>query len=199
MFCLKQGSHIRIYNVDKGWKVQKDILAKSLRWTITDTCLSPDQRYLVSLWWLLVRQRGMSDIALRWKVSIITWCINAGSLILLKSCFLFGEPFLYNFFFLSNQLNISQFSLGSICLFPGLLCCMFSLLRKCLCCWITSLTNYLFIDMLVYTSLPACISTFCCLGSPLHACAHVNSAGHIFLFVVSLSTSFLCCLGALLW
>ncbi|KAL3749313.1 hypothetical protein ACJRO7_010423 [Eucalyptus globulus] len=42
-----QGSHIRIYNVDKGWKVQKDILAKSLRWTITDTSLSPDQRYLV--------------------------------------------------------------------------------------------------------------------------------------------------------
>ncbi|CAK7332909.1 unnamed protein product [Dovyalis caffra] len=42
-----QGSHIRIYNVDKGWKVQKDILAKSLRWTITDTCLSPNQRYLV--------------------------------------------------------------------------------------------------------------------------------------------------------
>ncbi|WCJ23644.1 DDB1- and CUL4-associated factor 11 [Euphorbia peplus] len=42
-----QGSHIRIYNVEKGWKVQKDILAKSLRWTITDTCLSPDQRYLV--------------------------------------------------------------------------------------------------------------------------------------------------------
>ncbi|KAF2287743.1 hypothetical protein GH714_002526 [Hevea brasiliensis] len=42
-----QGSHIRIYNVDKDWKVQKDILAKSLRWTITDTCLSPDQRHLV--------------------------------------------------------------------------------------------------------------------------------------------------------
>ncbi|XP_028066629.1 LEC14B protein isoform X3 [Camellia sinensis] len=42
-----QGSNIRIYNVDKGWKVQKNILAKSLRWTITDTSLSPDQRYLV--------------------------------------------------------------------------------------------------------------------------------------------------------
>ncbi|XP_065631497.1 LEC14B homolog isoform X1 [Quercus suber] len=42
-----QGSHIRIYNVNKGWKVQKDILAKSLRWTITDTSLSPDQQYLV--------------------------------------------------------------------------------------------------------------------------------------------------------
>lgn len=45
---ILQGSHIRIYNVDKGWKVQKNILAKSLRWTITDTSLSPDQRYLVS-------------------------------------------------------------------------------------------------------------------------------------------------------
>ncbi|XP_020275129.1 LEC14B protein-like isoform X3 [Asparagus officinalis] len=42
-----QGSHIRIYNVDDGWKVQKDILAKSLRWTITDTSLSPDRRFLV--------------------------------------------------------------------------------------------------------------------------------------------------------
>ncbi|XVF62704.1 hypothetical protein PTKIN_Ptkin09bG0029400 [Pterospermum kingtungense] len=42
-----QTSHIRIYNVDRAWKVQKDILAKSLRWTITDTTLSPDQRFLV--------------------------------------------------------------------------------------------------------------------------------------------------------
>ncbi|KAF7804795.1 LEC14B protein [Senna tora] len=42
-----QGSHIRIYNVDDGWKVQKNILARSLRWTITDTSLSPNQRYLV--------------------------------------------------------------------------------------------------------------------------------------------------------
>ncbi|KAG8480963.1 hypothetical protein CXB51_025667 [Gossypium anomalum] len=42
-----QKSHIRIYDVDKGWKVQKNILAKSLKWTITDTSLSPDQRFLV--------------------------------------------------------------------------------------------------------------------------------------------------------
>ncbi|XP_043812923.1 LEC14B protein isoform X2 [Manihot esculenta] len=42
-----QGSHIRVYNVEKGWKVQKNILAKSLRWTVTDTSLSPDQRFLV--------------------------------------------------------------------------------------------------------------------------------------------------------
>ncbi|KAJ9187703.1 hypothetical protein P3X46_003128 [Hevea brasiliensis] len=42
-----QGSHIRIYNVERGWKVQKNILAKSLRWTVTDTSLSSDQRHLV--------------------------------------------------------------------------------------------------------------------------------------------------------
>ncbi|KAK2995549.1 hypothetical protein RJ640_014946 [Escallonia rubra] len=42
-----QESHIRIFNVDAGWTVQKDILARSLRWTITDASLSPDQRFLV--------------------------------------------------------------------------------------------------------------------------------------------------------
>lgn len=42
-----QASQIRIYDVDERWKVRKDILAKSLRWTVTDTSLSPDQRYLV--------------------------------------------------------------------------------------------------------------------------------------------------------
>lgn len=48
--CLKQGSHIRIYNVERGWKVHKNIHAKSLRWTVTDTSLSPDQRHLVSFY-----------------------------------------------------------------------------------------------------------------------------------------------------
>ncbi|KAL8530762.1 hypothetical protein ACS0TY_007706 [Phlomoides rotata] len=42
-----QGSQIKIYNVERGWKVQKNILARCLRWTITDTALSPDQRHLV--------------------------------------------------------------------------------------------------------------------------------------------------------
>ncbi|CAI9776842.1 unnamed protein product [Fraxinus pennsylvanica] len=40
------GKSYRIYNVDHGWKVQKDIRARSLRWTITDTSLSPDCRLL---------------------------------------------------------------------------------------------------------------------------------------------------------
>ncbi|KAK6937469.1 WD40 repeat [Dillenia turbinata] len=42
-----QGGTIRIYDVDRGWKVKKNILAKCLRWTITDTTLSPDQHFLV--------------------------------------------------------------------------------------------------------------------------------------------------------
>lgn len=42
-----QGSQIKIYNVDNGWTVQKNIHARSFRWTITDTSLSPDQRFLV--------------------------------------------------------------------------------------------------------------------------------------------------------
>ncbi|KAF7813700.1 LEC14B-like protein [Senna tora] len=42
-----QGSHIRVYDVDRGWTVLKDISARNLRWTITDTSLSPDQNYLV--------------------------------------------------------------------------------------------------------------------------------------------------------
>lgn len=45
--CGSQGSHIKVYDVDNGWKLKKNLLAKSLRWTITDTSLSPDQNYLV--------------------------------------------------------------------------------------------------------------------------------------------------------
>lgn len=42
-----QESDIKIYNVDNDWNVKKNIRARSLRWTITDTSLSPDQRFLV--------------------------------------------------------------------------------------------------------------------------------------------------------
>lgn len=42
-----QESHIKIYDVDNRWKVHKDIRAKSLGWTITDTSLSPDRHFLV--------------------------------------------------------------------------------------------------------------------------------------------------------
>ncbi|KAM0948566.1 putative transcription factor WD40-like family [Dioscorea sansibarensis] len=42
-----QGSRIKIYDVDKGCALHKDIVSRSLQWTITDTSLSPDQRFLV--------------------------------------------------------------------------------------------------------------------------------------------------------
>ncbi|KAL3693175.1 hypothetical protein R1sor_006826 [Riccia sorocarpa] len=42
-----QDQRIKIYNVEQGWKVQKDIICRNLRWTVTDTALSPDQRFLV--------------------------------------------------------------------------------------------------------------------------------------------------------
>ncbi|XP_062211071.1 LEC14B protein-like isoform X6 [Phragmites australis] len=41
-----RGSHIRIYNAEKKWKIHKDITCKRLRWTVSDIALSPDQRYL---------------------------------------------------------------------------------------------------------------------------------------------------------
>ncbi|CAO2203547.1 unnamed protein product [Urochloa humidicola] len=41
-----RGSHIRVYNSEKNWKVHKDITCKRLRWTVSDIALSPDQRFL---------------------------------------------------------------------------------------------------------------------------------------------------------
>ncbi|CAI5474415.1 unnamed protein product [Closterium sp. Yama58-4] len=42
-----QDRRIRVYDVDRGWSLRKDVIARNLRWTITDTALSPDQRFLV--------------------------------------------------------------------------------------------------------------------------------------------------------
>lgn len=61
VFLIKisnQGSHIRIYDADNGWRVKKDILARSLRWTITDTSLSSNQHYLVG--YLQIKLYGIS-------------------------------------------------------------------------------------------------------------------------------------------
>ncbi|KAL6608186.1 hypothetical protein ACP70R_041249 [Stipagrostis hirtigluma subsp. patula] len=41
-----RGSRIRVYDTEKGWKVRKDISCRSLRWTVSDIALSPDQRFL---------------------------------------------------------------------------------------------------------------------------------------------------------
>ena len=41
-----RGSRIRVYDADRGWKVHKNISCRSMRWTVSDIALSPDQRYL---------------------------------------------------------------------------------------------------------------------------------------------------------
>ncbi|XP_062211015.1 LEC14B protein-like isoform X2 [Phragmites australis] len=62
-----RGSHIRIYNAEKKWKIHKDITCKRLRWTVSDIALSPDQRYLT--FFQLPTPRGRSRVlALVWLV-----------------------------------------------------------------------------------------------------------------------------------
>ena len=38
---------MRLYNTDSNWSLRKDVRARGLRWTITDTCLSQDQKFLL--------------------------------------------------------------------------------------------------------------------------------------------------------
>ncbi|KAJ0449887.1 putative transcription factor WD40-like family [Helianthus annuus] len=42
-----QGSQIKIYNAEMGWKLHKKIVAESFNWTVTDTSISPDKRFLI--------------------------------------------------------------------------------------------------------------------------------------------------------
>lgn len=49
--CLAAGfqheRRVRLYDVDNNWRLRKDVEARNLRWTITDTCISPDQKFLL--------------------------------------------------------------------------------------------------------------------------------------------------------
>lgn len=38
---------MRVYDVANKWKLVKEVEARGLRWTITDTALSPDGRFLL--------------------------------------------------------------------------------------------------------------------------------------------------------
>ncbi|KAG1664335.1 hypothetical protein FOA52_011649 [Chlamydomonas sp. UWO 241] len=42
-----QDQRVRIYDVENGWRLRKDVRARMCRWTVTDCTLSPDQRFLV--------------------------------------------------------------------------------------------------------------------------------------------------------
>jgi DDB1- and CUL4-associated factor 11 len=38
---------VRVYEPDRGWALRKDVHARNLRWTVTDTDISPDERFLI--------------------------------------------------------------------------------------------------------------------------------------------------------
>ncbi|GLI64220.1 hypothetical protein VaNZ11_007417 [Volvox africanus] len=40
-------SRVRLYDVERGWRLRKDITTRLCRWTITDTSVSPDQRFVL--------------------------------------------------------------------------------------------------------------------------------------------------------
>ncbi|KAG2491232.1 hypothetical protein HYH03_010440 [Edaphochlamys debaryana] len=42
-----QDRRVRLYDVERGWKLRKDITTRMCRWTITDTSVSPDQRFVI--------------------------------------------------------------------------------------------------------------------------------------------------------
>lgn len=45
--AFQHDRRIRLYETDRGWRLRKDVHCRNLRWTVTDTCLSPDQRFLL--------------------------------------------------------------------------------------------------------------------------------------------------------
>lgn len=45
--AFQHDRRIRIYETESDWRLRKDVHARNLRWTVTDTCLSPDQKYLL--------------------------------------------------------------------------------------------------------------------------------------------------------
>ena len=45
--AFQHDRRIRIYETANDWRLRKDVHARNLRWTVTDTCLSPDQKYLL--------------------------------------------------------------------------------------------------------------------------------------------------------
>ena len=42
-----QDRRIKIYEVNSNWRTRREIIARGLRWTITDTCMSPDRNFLL--------------------------------------------------------------------------------------------------------------------------------------------------------
>ncbi|KAK9796237.1 hypothetical protein WJX73_006957 [Symbiochloris irregularis] len=45
--AYQRDRRVRVYDVDSDWRIVKDIHCRNLRWTVTDTCLSPAQTFLL--------------------------------------------------------------------------------------------------------------------------------------------------------
>ncbi len=38
---------MRLYDVENDWELRKDVHARNLRWTVTDTDISPTEQFLI--------------------------------------------------------------------------------------------------------------------------------------------------------
>lgn len=45
--AFQHDRRIRLYETENNWRLRKDVHCRNLRWTVTDTCLSPDQQFLL--------------------------------------------------------------------------------------------------------------------------------------------------------
>ncbi|GAX82117.1 hypothetical protein CEUSTIGMA_g9545.t1 [Chlamydomonas eustigma] len=42
-----QDQRVKLYDVENGWTLRKDVRTRMCRWTVTDTTVSPDQRFVI--------------------------------------------------------------------------------------------------------------------------------------------------------
>ncbi|KAK9822310.1 hypothetical protein WJX74_006159 [Apatococcus lobatus] len=45
--AFQNDRRVRLYDVENDWELRKDVHARNLRWTVTDTSISPDQKFLL--------------------------------------------------------------------------------------------------------------------------------------------------------
>ena len=63
--AFQHDRRIRIYETENDWRLRKDVHARNLRWTVTDTCLSPDQKYSPVFLHHTHRSHGAAQLPLR--------------------------------------------------------------------------------------------------------------------------------------
>ncbi|MBA0852131.1 hypothetical protein Goshw_001666 [Gossypium schwendimanii] len=91
-----QGSHIRIYNVDRGWKVQKNILAKSLRGHEGLDFSAADGGYSFGIFSVKFSTDGQELVAGSSDDSIYIYDLEANKLSLLIAAHMVGSLSVYS-------------------------------------------------------------------------------------------------------